>query len=130
MLKPLTGLIEDNEGNRFTPSFTIKRGRRYRYYISQLAVKNSAGQSRGVNRLPAHEVESRITERLQGFLKSDAEIFDGLGVPGDSPAMLRPLVAAANKLAARLPSLPPGVFETCWLPSYTESSSKRTAFRS
>jgi site-specific DNA recombinase len=36
----LTGLIEDGEGNRFTSSFTIKRGRRYRYYVCQPAIQN------------------------------------------------------------------------------------------
>jgi len=101
----LTGLIEDAEGNRFTPSFTIKRGRRYRYYVSQHAIEDSAGECKGPTRLPAHEVETRVTERLQGFLKSDGEIFDGLSVTGDSPAMLKPLVVAAKRLAARLPSL-------------------------
>jgi site-specific DNA recombinase len=35
----LTGLVEDAAGNRFTPSFTIRRGRHYRYYVSQLAIK-------------------------------------------------------------------------------------------
>jgi site-specific DNA recombinase len=102
----LTGLIEDEEGNRFTPSFTIKRGRRYRYYVSQDAIKNSEGECKRPTRLPAHEVESRVTERLQGFLKSEGEIFDGLSVTGDSPAVLHPLVAAAKRLATRLPSLP------------------------
>jgi site-specific DNA recombinase len=102
----LTGRIEDAEGNRFTPSFTIKRGRRYRYYVSQHAIKNFAGECKQPTRLPAHEVESRVTERLQEFLKSDGEIFDGLSVTGDSPAVLRPLVAAAKRLAASLPSLP------------------------
>ncbi len=102
----LTGLIEDEEGNRFTPSFTIKRGRRYRYYVSQDAIKNSAGECKRPTRLPAHEVESRVTERLQGFLKSDGEMFDGLSVTGDSPAVLKPLVTAAKRLAARLTLLP------------------------
>ncbi len=102
----LTGLIEDAEGNRFTPSFTIKRGRRYRYYVSQDATKNSAGECEKPTRLPAHEVERRVTERLQGFLKSDGEIFDGLSLTGDRPAVLKPLVAAAQRLAAKLPSLP------------------------
>jgi hypothetical protein len=102
----LTGLIEDAEGNRFTPYFRIKRGRRYRYYVSQHAVQNSAGECKKPTRLPAHEVESRVTERLQGFLKSDGAIFDGLSKTGDSPAVLHPLVAAAKRLAARLPSLP------------------------
>ena len=102
----LTGLIEDEEGNRFTPSFAIKRGRRYRYYVSQDAIKNSEGECKRPTRLPAHEVESRVTERLQGFLKSEGEIFDGLSVTGDSPAVLHPLVAAAKSLATSLPSLP------------------------
>ncbi len=101
----LTGLIEDADGNRFTPSFTIKRGRRYRYYVSQQAITNSAGEYEGPTRLPAREVESRVTERLQGYLKSDGEIFDGLNATGDSPAMLQKLLAAAKRLAARLPSL-------------------------
>ena len=102
----LTGLIEDGEGNRFTPSFTIKRGRRYRYYVSQHAIRNSPGERKEPPRLPAHEVDSRITERLREFLESDGEIFDGLSVTGDSPAKLQPLLAAAKRLAARLPSLP------------------------
>jgi hypothetical protein len=104
----LMGLIEDEQGNRFTPSFTIKRGRRYRYYVSQLAITNSASQCKGSTRLPAHEIESRVTERLQIFLRSDAEIFDGLSVTGDTPAILQSLVGVAKKLAARLPSLPSG----------------------
>ena len=104
----LRGLMEDANGNRFTPSFTIKNGRRYRYYVSQVAVKNPAGQRRGLMRLPAHEVESRITEKLQAYLKSDAEVFDELSVPGESPAAIQPLVAAAKKLAARWPSLGAG----------------------
>jgi hypothetical protein len=107
----LTGLMEDGEGNRFTPSFTIKRGRRYHYYLSQTAIDNSGALSQRPVRLPAQEVESRITERLQFFLRSDAEIFDGLSAGGEgrtSPTTLQPLIAAAKKLAAKLPSLPTG----------------------
>ncbi|HWY21212.1 MAG TPA: recombinase family protein [Candidatus Acidoferrum sp.] len=102
----LTGLVEDAAGNRFTPSFTIKRGRRYRYYVSQLAIKNPPGQCDGPTRVPAHELESRVIERLLAFLKSDSEVFDRLGEEGESPAISRNLVAAAKKLASRLPSLP------------------------
>jgi site-specific DNA recombinase len=102
----LTGLVEDSAGNRFTPSFTIKRGRRYRYYVSQRAIKNLADDHNGPTRLPAHELEGRITEKLLAFLKSDAEIFDGLSTEDESPAISRNLVAAAKKLAVRLPSLP------------------------
>jgi site-specific DNA recombinase len=102
----LTGLIEDGEGNRFTPSFTIKRGRRYRYYVSKAVLQNPASQQAGPIRLPAHELESRLTERLQAFLRSDAEVFDELSATAESPAALHQLVAEAKKLAARLSSLP------------------------
>ncbi len=102
----LTGLVEDAAGNRFTPSFTIKRGRRYRYYVSQLAIKNPLGQFDRPTRVPAHELEGRVTEKLLAFLKSDADVFDRLGAEVESPAISRNLVAIAKKLAARLPSLP------------------------
>src|SRR5436305_727607 len=37
----LTGLVEDTEGNRFTPCFTVKNGRRYRYYVLRKSGKDS-----------------------------------------------------------------------------------------
>jgi len=102
----LTGLIEDVAGNRFTPSFTIRMGRRYRYYVSQVVVQNPGGQCDGITRLPAHEIESRVIERLVGFLNSDSDVFDQLQVDGRAPAKLREQVAGAKKLAAKLSSLP------------------------
>ena len=102
----LTGLVEDGAGNRFTPSFTIRRGRRYRYYVSQLAIKSIGGERNGPTRVPAHELECRVTEKLIAFLKSDADVFDRLSTGDESPALGRNLVATAKKLASRLPSLP------------------------
>jgi site-specific DNA recombinase len=102
----LTGLIEDEAGNRFTPTFTIKRGRRYRYYVSQLAIKNPEGEHNPTTRIPANELECRVIEKVISFLKSDSEIFDRLSAEGESPATIGNLVDAAKKLAARLPSLP------------------------
>jgi site-specific DNA recombinase len=104
----LTGLVEDAGGERFTPSFTIRRGKRYRYYVSQLAIKIPGGERDGLTRVPAHELESRVTERLLAFLKSDADVFDRLSTGEESPAFSRNLVATAKKLASRLPSLPSG----------------------
>jgi len=60
----------------------------------------------GVTRLPAHEIESRVMERLAGFLRSDADVFEQLGMDGQTPAKLREQVNGAKKLVARLSSLP------------------------
>jgi len=101
----LTGLLTDGAGNRFTPSFTFKKRRRYRYYVSQLSVKNPGTKPEGPIRFPAREIESRVTERLLSFLKSDAEVFDRLGGAAEGPATTGQLVDSAKKLALQWPSL-------------------------
>jgi site-specific DNA recombinase len=104
----LTGLVEDEVGNRYTPSFTVKRGRRYRYYVSQIAIKNAGCSEDGPTRLPAQELENRVIEKLISFLKSDTEVFDALSLAGESPALASRLVNAGKHLAARVPSVPSG----------------------
>ncbi len=101
----LTGLVEDEHRVRYTPAFTVRRGRRYRYYVSQLAIQNPASQGNGLTRVPAQELESRVIEKLIEFLRSDAEVFDGLELAGERPAIASRLVTAAKQLAARLGSI-------------------------
>ncbi len=100
----LTGLIEDVQG-RLTPSFTARRGRRYRYYVSQTVIENPGEEHTGVTRVPAHEIETKVVERLVGFLKSDADMFEQLGGDSQSPAKMRGQLNAAKKLADRLSTL-------------------------
>jgi len=47
------------------------------------------------------------------FLTSDAEVFDRLSEPRESPGISSNRVAAAKKLAARLPSFLLTICETC-----------------
>jgi site-specific DNA recombinase len=103
----LTGFITDPSGNRFTPTFTIKNGRRYHYYVSQLAIKNPGVKPIGPTRLPACEIENQIAGRLFSFLNCDASILDGLNASAESPSAMQGLVVAAKKLAAKWPSLRP-----------------------
>ena len=104
----LTGFIKDAKGNRLTPSFTVKHGRRYRYYVSQAVVRRPGEKQDGVVRFPAHEIESRVMERLVRFLNSDSDLFDQLGTHGLTPAKLREQATGAKKLAGLLTSLPLG----------------------
>ena len=101
----LTGLLTDANGNRYTPSFTFKQNRKYRYYVSQLAIKNPDLKFTGPLRLPAREIENLVTERLASFLMSDGEVFDRLGGGTDSPAASRQLVAAAKDFVEGWPSV-------------------------
>jgi DNA invertase Pin-like site-specific DNA recombinase len=100
----LTGLIEDTNGNRFTPSFTIKSGRRYRYYVSQVVIKNPGEHRSGIRRIPATEIENLVGGRLRSFFASEGEVFDQLGFHRERPALI-PLLRAAKRLSARWTSL-------------------------
>jgi site-specific DNA recombinase len=103
----LTGLIQDAAGNRLTPSFTIKRGKRYRYYVSQAVVQNPGREQAGIARLPAHGIESLVVARIVAFLKSDTDVFDQLGKEGRwDLAQLRKQIEEAKKLAGKLSALP------------------------
>jgi hypothetical protein len=59
----------------------------------------------GPTRVPAQELENRVTEKLLAFLKADAEVFDGLDLAGERPEVAGRLLTAAKQLALRLPSM-------------------------
>ncbi len=72
----LTGLLYDEAGNRFTPSHATKRGRRYRYYVSQALTQSRSTDPRGPVRLPAEEVEELVLCQLATVLQSAPRILD------------------------------------------------------
>ena len=56
----LAGLLTDARGERFTPSHAVKKGGRYRYYVSS-ALITEAGTDRAQGwRLPAQEIEDVV----------------------------------------------------------------------
>jgi DNA invertase Pin-like site-specific DNA recombinase len=58
----LAGRIFDDRGNRMSPSYTMRRGNRYRYYISQAHLQGGEPGSR--SRISADEVERVVVEAL------------------------------------------------------------------
>jgi site-specific DNA recombinase len=102
----LTGLVKDAKGTCFTPSHAVKNGKRYRYYVSQSAIRNPGGQHSGPVRLPAHDIEKLVTARLRSFLQSENEVLDQLTDPEGRTDAQR-LLRAAQKLSESLPSVSP-----------------------
>src|SRR5436190_9489527 len=92
----LVGLLYDAEGNRFTPSHTLKNRKRYRYYVCQSVIRNPGGTHASPTRLPAHEIESQVSLRIRSFLQSDKDVMDQLTLDGDSPEVTRKLLFAAQ----------------------------------
>jgi hypothetical protein len=72
----LIGLLYDEAGNRFTPSHATKKGRRYRYYVSQALIKGTSKDRSGPVRLPAEEIEELVLSQLSALLRSAPRILD------------------------------------------------------
>jgi site-specific DNA recombinase len=60
----LGGLLFDDSGNRMSPSYTNKRGVRYRSYISSAILTGRGNQKASLRRIPAPELEKTIVVAL------------------------------------------------------------------
>ena len=61
----LKGLLFDSDGTAFSPSFSKKGKKEYRYYISQNILQNKEGGTKFLQRLPAGEIERLVEEILR-----------------------------------------------------------------
>jgi site-specific DNA recombinase len=67
----LAGMLFDHEGIRMTPSHAVKKGTRYRYYVSRpLITKDRIERSAGL-RIPAGEIEQLVAARSRQHLSGD-----------------------------------------------------------
>lgn len=77
--KILKGLLFDAKGVPYTPGYTAKGKKQYRYYISQNLVQMRNHPDGLLGRLPAHEIESAIENSIRNYLsnrESVADLFD------------------------------------------------------
>ncbi len=65
----LMGLIFDDGGNRMTPTSKIKKGVRYRYYISTALIQGESRKAGSAARVPAPLVEKLVIDAVQKRLK-------------------------------------------------------------
>ena len=91
----LTGMLFDTHGERYTPTHALKRGRRYRYYTSQMLIQKKDNPP-AFGRIPAHEAEQAVLLRLTTFLDSPRELLQLLDSRGFSLAETNQIIAAAK----------------------------------
>jgi DNA invertase Pin-like site-specific DNA recombinase len=96
----LRGLVFDAGGKRLTPSHAVKRGRRYRYYVSQRVIEDAAT----TGRIPAQELEKVVLAELKAFFASADQITSALCDPSDDLGDTRQLVEASQRAAKSLDS--------------------------
>src|SRR5215831_6232610 len=91
----LAGMLFDRDSNRMTPSYALKNGTRYRYYVSRfLITKDRTERSTGL-RIPAAEVEHLVTSRVRQWLLDPGSIYQAKQLP-DLSAPRRLIARAAE----------------------------------
>ena len=74
----LMGRLYDDQGNRMSPSFSVKNGVRYRFYVSSALLRGRKSAAGSVARISAHEIEAAVETALRnriGETTSTAELF-------------------------------------------------------
>src|ERR1700730_3189197 len=74
----LTGMVFDETGERLTPTHAVKKGTRYRYYVST-SLLTGAGRTRSSGRrIPAGNLEGLVISRIRTFLAGPGAILDAV----------------------------------------------------
>lgn len=61
----LAGLLYDDRGNRMTPSFSTKRGVRYRFYVSSALLNGRQNEAGTLPRISAPDLETAVLSALK-----------------------------------------------------------------
>src|SRR5690349_7929075 len=102
----LAGLLVDARGERLTPSHAVKKGQRYRYYVSA-ALITDAGTDRAQGwRLAAREIEEAVIRILADALTSPTKLVERFGAVGMPSDHIPKLLNREARLAAALDGSP------------------------
>jgi DNA invertase Pin-like site-specific DNA recombinase len=106
----LAGLLHDNQGNRLTPTHTVKNGKRYRYYALQHPRaghadhgRSKAQPARSTWRIPAAEIETTVIAQLAKRL-ADPHWLLKHAAGRQTIARQKAIIAKGKEVAGRLRS--------------------------
>jgi DNA invertase Pin-like site-specific DNA recombinase len=80
----LKGKIFDADGIIYTPMRANKKGKQYRYYVSQNRVQNRDSVKGVIARLPAHEIETLVLNSMVAKMKDIEKLSGMLGLDVES----------------------------------------------
>jgi len=101
----LAGVLVDARGERLTPSHAVKKGRRYRYYISAALITGTRTGREGW-RLAAREIEEAVIRLLVDALTSPVRLLEWFGAASMPSEQVRKILGRAARLAAALGGSP------------------------
>ena len=68
----LLGKLYDDRGNRMTPSYAIKKGVRYRYYVSCVLAQGRKDEAGSISRIASDAIETIVTDAVAKLPGTDA----------------------------------------------------------
>jgi site-specific DNA recombinase len=103
----LAGLAFDETGERLTPSHAVKKGTRYRYYVSTSLITGAAKDRSSGRRIPAANLETLVIARLRTFLADQGAILDAIHDEHVKGAEQNRLIGRGRQIAEELGTLAP-----------------------
>src|SRR5438094_2688082 len=102
----LAGMLFDRDGNRMTPSHAVKKGTRYRYYVSGSLITKDRTENSGGLRIPAAEIEQLVSDRVHRWLLDPGSIYKSTSARLADASIQQRLVARTAEIGKRWPELP------------------------
>ena len=96
----LAGLIYDAHGEPMTPSHAVKKGVRYRYYVSKSLVAGGVKAESMGQRLPASHIEALVTGRIRSWLADPVVVLNAVQCHEPDAVAQKRLLYEAARLAA------------------------------
>jgi site-specific DNA recombinase len=105
----LAGLAFDESGERLTPTHAVKKGTRYRYYVSRSLITGVAKDHSQGRRIPAGNLEALVIGRLRDFLADEGAVLSAITDAEQNGAQQKWLIARGRQISEELPTLAPDV---------------------
>jgi len=105
----LAGLAFDESGERLTPTHAVKKGTRYRYYVSKSLITGAAKDHSQGRRIPAGNLEALVIGRLRDFLADEGAVLSAITDAEQNGAQQKRLIARGRQISEELPTLAPDV---------------------
>ena len=102
----MAGLIFDSGNARLSPSHAVRKGKRYRYYVSTTLITGPRSGAPKGRRIPAGDIEGLILDRLRDLFASKSELADIIAPLALDASTQRAVLEGAALLAARWTTLP------------------------
>jgi site-specific DNA recombinase len=98
-LSLLAGLIYDAHCEPMTPSHAVKKGVRYRYYVSKLLLTGGNKATKRGQRIPAAQIEALVTDRIRTWLADAVAVLNAVQCCDPDAVAQKKLLDEAARLA-------------------------------